>query len=220
MPQSVPARKVKGLFDTSGSRPSHETTSHVTDSLIRPHGEPRVKSRKKPGSIRSMVSPYAPLLFVVAVLVSGFAFYQLVLVYRPDGSWDDCISTAHTKRQSTSPDEPTQRFFHRPIHSFDIQGLVLSSKAYGGGGNEAILSPIDLALGWGPMSSRELVAQLDISQRLRRYYWYCHSFSDLGIEAEDISRNSSNIHIVPANDEVAEKVSRLNAATAYLSAAT
>src|SRR5262245_4536868 len=57
---------------------------------------------------------------------------------------------------------------------FEVDARVLSAERYRRG-RESDLSPIDLALGWGPMSSNEVLGRLSIKQ-YNRFYFY--SWSD------------------------------------------
>lgn len=63
----------------------------------------------------------------------------------------------------------------------------------------AELAPIDLALGWGPMSDQRILEQLDISQNGRRYFWWA---SSLPLAAAEINAHAANMHMIPANAEI------------------
>ncbi len=92
-----------------------------------------------------------------------------------------------------------------PLAVFELEAKVLSSESYWLG-RTADLSPTDLALGWGPMATKELLDKVSISQSNRWYYWYvAHDFTqELGRE---ISSHSSNMHIIPATPAVAKALS-------------
>ena len=89
-----------------------------------------------------------------------------------------------------------------PLADFVMKGRVLSYKKYSND-READLSPIDLALGWGPMSKTEVVSKISISQRNRWYYWRTDNFP---IPRRDIETNSANMHIIPSNDSLAKQL--------------
>lgn len=85
---------------------------------------------------------------------------------------------------------------------FRISARVLSKEGYFMG-READLSPVDLALGWGPMSDQDILDRLDISQSGR---WYRFSYGGhLPISDQEIIRSSSNMHMIPAGKSV-EKI--------------
>jgi hypothetical protein len=85
-----------------------------------------------------------------------------------------------------------------PLARFEAEARVLSKKRYRSG-RESDLSPIDLALGWGPMSDQAVLDHLDISQARRFYFWQADR---MPLSRNDISHHSSNMHMIPANDDV------------------
>ncbi len=90
-------------------------------------------------------------------------------------------------------------FIITPLASYSIEALVLSKKNYSSG-TEAKLSPTDLALGWGPMSSKEVLQHMKISQSGR---WYHYRYQgSIPIHPKEIITHSANTHIIPANNEV------------------
>ena len=67
----------------------------------------------------------------------------------------------------------------------------------------AALSPTDLALGWGPMADPQVLAQIDISQSNRWYYWRA---AQLPIPRREIETHSANMHMIPANAGLAARL--------------
>ena len=86
----------------------------------------------------------------------------------------------------------------KPLADFTIKARVLGREDYSLD-REAELSPMDLALGWGPMSDEAVLAEIDISQGGRWYRWYA---KQLPIPRRDIERNSANMHLIPADEWV------------------
>ena len=86
-----------------------------------------------------------------------------------------------------------------PFAHYEIRAKVLSIKRYTNG-NWAKLSPLDFALGWGPMSDNAITKQLNISQDNRWYYYRWRNAPP--IDPALIVRNSANTHIVPADDNI------------------
>jgi len=62
------------------------------------------------------------------------------------------------------------------------------------------LSPVDLALGWGPMSDGTVLDAIDIDQYGRFYHW---STSSPPIPLTEIGLHSANMHLIPADASVA-----------------
>lgn len=90
--------------------------------------------------------------------------------------------------------------FAEPLAGFSVSARVLSREDYTHG-READFSPVDLALGWGPMRDDAVLSRLEISQsgRFYRYRWR----GDPPIPLDEIVRSSANMHLVPANSAVA-----------------
>ncbi len=89
-----------------------------------------------------------------------------------------------------------------PLAIFDITARVLSTERYWLD-KEAKLAPVDLALGWGPMSDEKVLDELKISQRNRWLHW---SSKKLPISQKEIMHNAANMHLIPANDEIYSKI--------------
>ena len=84
------------------------------------------------------------------------------------------------------------------LAAFHLRARVLGVKKYRFG-RESDLSPFDLALGWGPMSAQENIDEIDISQSGRWYHWRSR---EMPIPRRAIERNSANMHMIPADEDV------------------
>lgn len=93
-----------------------------------------------------------------------------------------------------------------PLARYRIKARVLSTNRYWLDPG-AVVSPIDLALGWGIMSDSQVLEELSISQSLRFYYirWQ----KPISIPTEEIMRHSANVHVIPANEVVQEALFNL-----------
>ena len=90
------------------------------------------------------------------------------------------------------------------VADFQLEARVLGRRDYRRG-RESRLSPIDLALGWGPMARDEIIDQVSIRQRGRFYFWRVDSYP---IPHAEIVRNSANMHMIPASPEVFAELKR------------
>jgi hypothetical protein len=63
----------------------------------------------------------------------------------------------------------------------------------------AKLVPTDFAVGWGPMSDSAVLADIEISQGNRFYFWRTENWP---IERADIEMHSANWHLIPENTSV------------------
>ena len=85
---------------------------------------------------------------------------------------------------------------------YSLQARLLRKEAYRTG-REAELSPVDFALGWGPMSDNALLDQMTITQS-GRFYWL--RWQQLSVPVTQVMQNSANTHIIPANSHVAGQI--------------
>jgi len=88
---------------------------------------------------------------------------------------------------------------------FALTARVLSREDYRFDGG-ASLAPMDLALGWGRMSDSAVLAQIDISQSSRFYYWHVREFP---IPRREIETSSANMHLIPADAGVRRSMERV-----------
>ena len=94
-----------------------------------------------------------------------------------------------------------------PLEDFSIDARVLSRQDYKLD-REAQLSPIDLALGWGPMADPEVLSQIEVSQSNRWYHWQTAKFP---IPRRDIETHSANMHMIASDPAIADELSRVKA---------
>jgi hypothetical protein len=103
-----------------------------------------------------------------------------------------------------------ERWTLTPRASYDITARVLGREDYH---FDPIsdLAPLDLALGWGPMSDNRVLQAFRISQGARFYSWRPVT-GLLPIETREVTQYSANTHIIPADAAVAAKLARLRLA--------
>jgi len=85
---------------------------------------------------------------------------------------------------------------------FELTARVLGVEHYHFD-REARLSPLDLALGWGPMSDSAVLSKIDISQGGRFYYWHVDAFP---IPRRAIETHSANMHMIPADAAIEKQL--------------
>ena len=143
---------------------------------------------------------------VLAVVLACFAYWYL---HRPI-TYPPGVLIADEPSQIMLPkDTPAfafAKFRLKPLAIFSIDARILHSKTYRYG-NQAALVPVDLALGWGPMSDQRVLNQLRISQSAR-FYWYEYP-GQPPIPKEQIISHSTNVHIIPATNAVASRCKSL-----------
>jgi len=94
------------------------------------------------------------------------------------------------------------------LYEYDIEALVVSTHDYRGRDLGTALSPKDLALAWGTVAEKNKEVDFHWRQGNRWYYWKVNTPQELGIAGGElrIIRQSSNNHIIPADDGIREKV--------------
>ena len=85
-----------------------------------------------------------------------------------------------------------------PLADYEITARLLSRERYRFDRSSDV-SPVDFALGWGPMSDSLVLDDLDIEQGVRWFWW---SSRELPIPIETIGNHAANVHLIPASDSV------------------
>jgi len=98
----------------------------------------------------------------------------------------------------TAPAFRKDRYEIKALAAFVVEARVLGRENYRFDAG-AELAPMDLALGWGPMSDSRVLAAIEISQSNRFYYWHA---DELPLPRGEIESHSANWHIVPASAAV------------------
>ena len=89
---------------------------------------------------------------------------------------------------------------------FEIRARVLSTEPYYLH-RESDLSPLDLALGWGPMSDTAVLDRIDISQSGR---WYRTRYElPPPVSDQQVISNSSNMHMIPATAYIGRSLEKV-----------
>lgn len=114
----------------------------------------------------------------------------------------------------TAPEQPVQNnlsitkewqkdgYTIKALAEYKIKARVLSRNNFSIG-RESDLSPLDLALGWGPMSDQSVIDKIKITQSNRWYHWETDSSP---IPLNQVSLNSANVHIIPNSEDVENKL--------------
>lgn len=132
----------------------------------------------------------------------GFGLWQH-LQNRPVSTGPGVVAAAEPRQGDTSSDVFTFKGYTlQPLQDFTIEARVLASETYRSD-REAELSPVDLALGWGPMSDSAVLDKVKISQTGRFYYWRVDEFP---IPRQEIEQSSANMHMIPADDTIERRL--------------
>jgi hypothetical protein len=132
----------------------------------------------------------------IVLAVFGWQYLHRPITYAPG------VLIPAEPEQTATADEPVRRgdFQLKPLAHFSIDARVLHRENYHFD-RQASLVPVDLALGWGPMSDQRVLDQLKITQSMR-FYWFEYKMPP-PIAKEEIISHSTNLHVIPENAGVA-----------------
>lgn len=155
------------------------------------------------------------VILAIAVIAAWRDWSQRATVHPPG-----VLVPQYPQQIETAPRQGIEVDGYRltPRAGFAIRARVLSRENYYWG-NEADLSPMDLALGWGAMSDQAVLDRIEISQGAR---WYFTRYDGPAPLADkDIIRLSANMHLVPASPQILRQLQRVRRgdivqATGYL----
>jgi hypothetical protein len=139
-------------------------------------------------------------LLVVGLIWTGYAYLHRPITYAPG------VLVASDPEQTLLPDstDPIDygSFHLKPLAHFALDARLLHRKIYRWD-RQSALAPVDLAVGWGPLSDQAVLDRLDISQSMR-FFWYEYR-NPPPIAKEEIVSHATNLHIIPATREIASQ---------------
>jgi len=142
----------------------------------------------------------AVLIALSLAIVSGLWWWQGRPLTQPPGV------LAPLEPVQVEADSAASWTFHdhriTPLARFEIRARVLGTERYRFD-RAAELSPVDFALGWGPMSDSKILEAIAIRQQDRWYFW---SAARLPLPADEVTSHSANMHLIPADDAVKRRL--------------
>jgi hypothetical protein len=142
---------------------------------------------------------FKPLLAIAACCVGVAGLLSGRPIEQPPGVLVEGIPQQRPTRVAAfARDE----FALTPQASFDIEARVLSTMRYRMG-TDAQLSPIDFAVGWGPMSDTAVLAHFRITQGGRFFTIYPDAQA---IDLATALGGAANLHLIPASDRIRDQL--------------
>ena len=139
------------------------------------------------------------ILVLLAITGACFAYWYF---HRPITYEPGVLIGSDPTQVNLPRDEPAIDFgdFHlKPLARFTLNARLLHSRVYRFDPG-ARLVPIDLAVGWGPMSDQQVLDRLHITQSMR-FFWYEYQ-NPPPISKDQIINHATNIHIIPSTPEL------------------
>ena len=90
----------------------------------------------------------------------------------------------------------------KALANFHIRARVLSTERYRFD-RAAEISPVDFAMGWGPMSDSAVLSKLNVSQSDRWFHWNART---LPLSMDAIVSHAANMHMIPATKAVERRL--------------
>ncbi|GKT12256.1 MAG: hypothetical protein ISEC1_P1233 [Thiomicrorhabdus sp.] len=147
------------------------------------------------------------IILVIVLAVAWRTFYYIPTATNRDSGVQ--VYGQPYQSNNSAASFKLDKYLITPKAEFMILGRILAASRHYFD-KEARISPLDLTLGWGPMSDNKVLDQMEIWQEGRRYKW---SADSLPIPKKEIESNSANMHLIPANDEIAKALKEIRIGT-------
>jgi hypothetical protein len=144
------------------------------------------------------------VLLLIAAGWSGLRDWQHRAVHPPGGMIAPKEPSQHALDAPVAPMHVGD-YTIQPVARYDITARLLGREPYYRG-RTADLSPLDFALGWGPMSDSDVLDRLELSQssRFLSFHW-----REAPIPPELLFATSSNNHLIPSSRSVRASLDRM-----------
>ena len=143
--------------------------------------------------------------FAITLAIFAWHYANRPITYPPG------ILIASDPKQTSITEAPITcgDFTLQPLAYLALDARLLHLKIYRYD-KQAALVPVDLALGWGPMSDQRVLDQITVTQSMR-FYWF--DYKQPPISKEEIIAHSTNMHIIPSTKAIASRCKSLRAGT-------
>jgi hypothetical protein len=139
------------------------------------------------------------IAFIVFLVAAWFVYSRITapITYPPG-----VLLASDPEQRSPSEEGPFEygKFRLTPLAAFVLDARVLHRKNYHYDSGAALV-PVDLAVGWGPMSDQAVLDHLKISQASRFYYYEYQNPPP--IPPREIISHSTNLHLIPSTKAIA-----------------
>ena len=146
-------------------------------------------------------------LLVVAGLAGGWHWWTSE---RPVARVPGIVAANDPVQQTLDPPPSFEARGHTFVARarYDITARVLRKEIYrldGGAG----IAPVDLGVGWGPMSDSRIVGELEFTQMGRFFYWRPRNGNGFPIPAAMLVSHAAQMHLVPSTDTLERRLKAL-----------
>lgn len=179
---------------------------HKYKGASRPSRSPTAPGEHTTHAVRTASHTSSRSKVVLAFVLMAIAIILLLRWYaqRPIVHGPGMIAPNSPRQMNLTEKLPFrhQDYVITPLAMFELEARVLGIQQYRFD-READLAPYDLVLGWGLMSDERVLNALTIAQSHRFYAWWSEH---LPLPGAAIALNSANMHIIPANRDIAKQL--------------
>jgi hypothetical protein len=150
-----------------------------------------------------MAMRFAPWMLAALFVFALWKLYSGRDIDHPPG----VLATTEPRQRELDSAPVIERgeFRLRPRAEFSATVRVLRREDYSLG-ELASLVPTDFAVGWGPMSDSRVLADVEITQSNRFYFWRTERWP---VDRATIESHSANWHVIPGNVVVRSVLGKL-----------
>ncbi len=143
------------------------------------------------------------LILVLLLLGAWYHFYYIETL--PNSRSEDTVDAGPFQHKL-----PPHKFEFKDVilhekASFSLTAKVLAAERYYFD-RHANVSTLDIVVGWFNLSNDLILADIQFSQSNRDYQWQSNSTM---VDNQEILRTTSNVHLIPANEEIAQQLKQL-----------
>ena len=146
-------------------------------------------------------------IMALAGLVGGWHWWTRE---RPVARAPGALAAAEPVQRNLDPPQPFSARGHTVVARarYDITARVLRREIYRLDGGASV-APVDLGVGWGPLSDTRVIDELEFSQMGRFFYWRPRDGSTFPIPREMLVTHAAQMHLVPASDALEDRLKKL-----------
>ncbi len=145
------------------------------------------------------------IIIFLLIILAGAWYHFYYIETLPNSNSEETVDAAPFQYKTEAKKFEFKDVILTKKATYSITAKVISAERYHLDRNSNI-STMDIVIGWYNLSDEKILNQIDFSQSSRQYQW--NAPTQVLTEPE-IQKTSSNIHLIPANDDVAQQLKQL-----------
>lgn len=144
------------------------------------------------------------IFFILIILGLGYFYYDHYVYFDQIDTSLEPVQNDFTEIVKLQKERNGVTYYIEPKAEYEIEALLIGKEKYSSW-DIAQIVPYDLALVWGDFAKKENLDSINYGQRLRHVN-YSYSYDEVSLSSEYMSSHISNNHVIPANEEVYQKI--------------